>query len=58
MIEMFKAEELRDKLEELTTFEGKNGTVKGKRDINSLSEKQAQTTYGKLKKIKEEAKND
>jgi hypothetical protein len=56
MIEMYKKEELADKLEELTTFEGKDGTVKGKRELKLLSEKQAQATYGKLKKIKEEVK--
>jgi hypothetical protein len=56
MIEMYKKEELADKLEELTTFEGKDGIVKGKRELKLLSEKQAQATYGKLKKIKEEVK--
>ena len=39
-----------DLLEQYTAFEGKNGTVAGKRDLSKLSEKALQPTYGKIKK--------
>ena len=39
-----------DLLERYTAFEGKNGTVAGKRDLAKLSDKQLQVTYGKVKK--------
>lgn len=43
-----------DKLEELTTFEGKNGTVKGKRRVDQLTAKQIPVVYGMVKKLLEE----
>ncbi len=44
----------KDMLEELTTFEGSKGTVKGKRSTAQLSEKQVPVVYGKVKKLYEE----
>ena len=36
-------------LEAYTTFEGKNGTVKGRKSVKDLTDKQLQPTYGKIK---------
>lgn len=38
-----------DKLEKMTSFEGKNGPVKGKRSTKDLSKKQIPVVWGKIK---------
>ena len=41
-------------LEKLTTFEGRDGMVKGKSNVEALSDKQVEVIYGKLKKTYKE----
>jgi len=48
-------EKAKEKLLEITTFTGKDGkVVEGKRELDKLSERQAEVTYGKVKKAYEE----
>jgi hypothetical protein len=40
-----------DQLEKVTTFPGKNGTVQGKRTTEGMSDRQAEVTLGKVRKL-------
>jgi hypothetical protein len=55
LVEMYGKENAATELLNLTTFINKDGKkIPGKSDLKKLSDAQAQTSYGKLKKLKEE----
>lgn len=52
LIELYGKEEAQNKLEEHTSFKGKDGKeVAGVRETSKLSDVRARTTYGKLKEV-------